>query len=557
MPLGHYDTGTISITTATSLVQGVGTAWIGVNEFDAVYTATGLLVGFVDTVDPDTQQIVLKKAWGGSTLSGVAYQIELRPFDLSFSAKNIRELRTILDAFTILYHVSGAAPDPALGEDGQHAIKINGSTIQFWVKVGGVWDEIDTLAGGDLDGPASAIINHIPQFAAADGKSIKDSGYKLVQANLTLFVKTAAAGGNDTTGDGLATGTAWATLQKASDVIKTLFIPAGITVTVDVADGTYTGNGTADLVTINGWSGGGRVIFDGNTTTPANVILSGNTKSVFLVAGGSNVGSQLRVQGFRMSTTSAGFNLRHSGQGEVSFETNEYGTAGVAFLTDIYGASILVKGTNSVFGSPTFGKFFDADSGGYIQTTGTLSGSGVTITGSFAASRLHGNLISQMSFAGLTGTTGVRFEVREHGVIDTQNAGLTYFPGNAAGLIHSGGSYDGKGQGFSGTFTRDMTAASGSQGVTTGFQPSKIMIQAGLDGQFRGSTGFYDGTTQSVNVVNAVFKGVAAGTIITVTDGAGNIQSGVIAFTATGFNIVWTKTGTPAAGTAYMNYLCW
>jgi hypothetical protein len=51
------------------------------------------------------------------------------------------KVRALLDALasTSFLFVSGAAPDPGLGSDGQYALKVNDGSFLLWKKVSGVW----------------------------------------------------------------------------------------------------------------------------------------------------------------------------------------------------------------------------------------------------------------------------------------------------------------------------------------------------------------------------------------------------------------------------------
>src|SRR5947209_19614879 len=85
--------------------------------------------------------------------------------------------------------------------------------------------------------------------------------------NRTYYVRTDGADGNN----GLAnsSGGAFLTIQKAIDTAAALDLSI-YNVTIQVADGSYTG-----AVTVTGpWVGSGTVFLQGNTTTPANVVIT-------------------------------------------------------------------------------------------------------------------------------------------------------------------------------------------------------------------------------------------------------------------------------------------
>ena len=112
-----------------------------------------------------------------------------------------------------------------------------------------------------------------------------------------------------------------------------------------------------------------------------------------------------------------------------------------------------------------------------------------------------------------------------------------------------------------GSFTRDVSTASGTQAVTgVGFMPKAIIFIAGFttpSGQT--SIGFSDGTNHFDAYDNfgitADTWGVITSQCITLTFTGVNSYTGVVsALGADGFTITWTKNGTPT-GTATIGYL--
>lgn len=109
-----------------------------------------------------------------------------------------------------------------------------------------------------------------------------------------------------------------------------------------------------------------------------------------------------------------------------------------------------------------------------------------------------------------------------------------------------------------GSFSRDMTAASGTQAVTgIGFQPKAVIFLAVYTVTSSSlSVGIDDGTTSGeVNIFNAsVTYDGASGRSIALGDGT-NFQRGpVSSFDSDGFTINFSKGGTPT-GTATVYYL--
>ena len=99
-------------------------------------------------------------------------------------------------------------------------------------------------------------------------------GRVTLTANTTYYVSTT---GNDSTGNG-SSGNPWLTLQHAWNVITT-FDLGGYTATIQLADGTYTGGLFVSSAPI-----GGNVVINGNTTTPANVIVTSSSLATIRIA---------------------------------------------------------------------------------------------------------------------------------------------------------------------------------------------------------------------------------------------------------------------------------
>lgn len=114
-----------------------------------------------------------------------------------------------------------------------------------------------------------------------------------------------------------------------------------------------------------------------------------------------------------------------------------------------------------------------------------------------------------------------------------------------------------------GSFTRDMTIASGAQPVTgVGFKPKAIVFLAGRNATSDFSIGFSDGTANvgfyDLTNLGGGFVdqyGDMATLAITIAQSASNIYQGAVAsFDSDGFTISWIKNATPT-GTAKIYYL--
>jgi hypothetical protein len=114
-------------------------------------------------------------------------------------------------------------------------------------------------------------------------------------------------------------------------------------------------------------------------------------------------------------------------------------------------------------------------------------------------------------------------------------------------------------QSYTGTFTRDISLASGSQAVTgLGFKPSTLIIFAVEDNGVLASWGFGDFDNQKAVYSKAAVTADTysySSNLIRVQDGASDLYSGSLAsFDDDGFTINWTKTGSPT-GTIGIQYL--
>ncbi len=110
-----------------------------------------------------------------------------------------------------------------------------------------------------------------------------------------------------------------------------------------------------------------------------------------------------------------------------------------------------------------------------------------------------------------------------------------------------------------GSFTRDVSVASGTQAVTgVGFQPAAIICFANIGATAPASWGMSDGTTHGsvLDFHTVIASTYANGTnLIQIQVTGADVYQGVLSsFDSDGFTISWTKTGTPT-GTATIRYL--
>lgn len=175
MLLPPYTTGTATIGSGGNTLVGSGTAWSDLNarEGDLLRDpATGystLITGVTDTTH------LTVPAWRGAALAGGAYEIwpysPLRFADGEVVA-DLTKLLAILNGSTVIYPVTGSAPDDSLGEDTNLALKANATPWQFWIKSGGAWVSLGVPVGINNRGAWSSSATYaINDVVASEGSA--------------------------------------------------------------------------------------------------------------------------------------------------------------------------------------------------------------------------------------------------------------------------------------------------------------------------------------------------------------------------------------------------
>lgn len=241
-------------------------------------------------------------------------------------------------------------------------------------------------------------------------------------------------GSNSNTGLVNNAGGAFLTIQRAIEVIYATLDLGGQNVNINVADGTYA-NGISATTP---WAGPGLVRIRGNTTTPANVVISITNGHPIYCSGGAKVS----ITGMELRTTTSGFGIVSTGVG-----TQVVCEAGIRFGACANSHMLVDDGANITFGA-------DYSIVGGAQTHWNVnSGSSlvaatrtVTITGtpafsvSFCAVAIQARaIIYGMTFSGAA--TGKRFFNTNLSVIHTNGGGVNYIPGNAAGTTDASSKY--------------------------------------------------------------------------------------------------------------------
>ncbi len=262
---------------------------------------------------------------------------------------------------------------------------------------------------------------------------------EVLTAARTYYVSTSGSNSND----GLSAGSAWLTLQRAWDVITSTLDVGGQTITVSVAAGTYTSRLTLDVPV----TGGGFIVFQGNTATPSNVLIS--TTSTECISVSTDLGANaVFIEGFKFVTTTSGACIRHGGLGQLWYGSCDFGAAAAGTAVHIHcqalGALFVAYANYTISGSAS-AHFYAPTPGAEISASGltiTLTGSPV-FSGAFAYSAGGYIEATGNTFTGATGASSTRYFVGGAlGAVNSGGGGANYFPGNIAG---SGGTTAGGG----------------------------------------------------------------------------------------------------------------
>lgn len=336
--------------------------------------------------------------------------------------------------------------------------------------VSGSWQ---LLPSGNVQGPVSVTDAHLALFDGVTGKLLKSAGKGVpagiladtssaqaftnkdmsgagntfpatlattaatrekLAADRTYYVRT--DGSNSNNGLANTSGGAFLTIQKAVDVAATLDF-GGFTVTVQVGAGTYTGATT--LKSMVGQASPTNFVINGDQTTPSNVVISTTSASCF-TASGPTVNATIR--GVKMQAATLGFAVDCSNGAYVQIGKCHFGACASAGL-QVNGATMALESSSAItiagsmpcFVVATTGAKFTAQSVGTITLTGTPAFStAFAYCENTSTMRILGNTFSGSG-------TGARYAVLGNGVIFTNAAGSTYFPGSVAGTTASGGQY--------------------------------------------------------------------------------------------------------------------
>lgn len=238
-----------------------------------------------------------------------------------------------------------------------------------------------------------------------------------------------SASGSDLA-DGLSPAAAFATLQRAIDVALSLD-PQGQQVTIQIADGSYSGASTMARPLFDG----GTLIIRGNVTTPASVVLAGGSGTPLLFTGN---GVRAQVEGVQVS----GFVGIWARFGAIVFlrQKNRFAACTARHVGADNSAYLEIVGEVQIAGAAP--SHLVATQTGHVLlslSTVVLTGTPAFSTGFVRAEQM--GLVTAFSNTFTGAATGSRYQATTNAVIAVNGGGASVFPGNAAGAVATGGQY--------------------------------------------------------------------------------------------------------------------
>lgn len=256
--------------------------------------------------------------------------------------------------------------------------------------------------------------------------------------NLDIYVNGTLG---DDANDGTAniSGKALATLQGAVDLAYS-YPPSQYTITIHVADGTYVGAMTPVFQ-------GPDIVITGNAVTPSNVVIDGTTTTqgpaIYLRGPNTLSVQNLKVQSSASSPkTGSGFQAASGSTMTTSNTVSGICASFPVFTTD---GGLITPG-NHTFAASANGFFYATNGGIILLITPNVFTVSAALTVGITSQANDCGIIQATapppSFVNPSNVTaGKRYSSTLNGVINTQGAGSTYFPGVDAGTTSTGGQY--------------------------------------------------------------------------------------------------------------------
>jgi hypothetical protein len=269
------------------------------------------------------------------------------------------------------------------------------------------------------------------QFSRAGDSGTAAGVRELLTGNRTYYVRT--DGSDSNTGLVDSAGGAFLTIQKAVDVAAALDL-AIYSVTIQVRDGTYTG-----AVSTVSYIGAGPITIQGNTTTPANVVVSTTSANAF---DSNGVHRKYVIDGFKVATTTSGYGIIAQNGSVIDIKRVEFGACASGQIASAGTAIINLLNNITISGNSAVAML--AINGGQIIAAAALT---ATFSGAPAYSAAFVQFLNfaEVSIGNITwsgSATGKKFS----GTNNSVGIGFTSIPGSTAGTIDTGAQCDAFGE---------------------------------------------------------------------------------------------------------------
>lgn len=259
---------------------------------------------------------------------------------------------------------------------------------------------------------------------------------EVLTADRTYYVRTDGSDSND--GLSNTAGGAWATVQRALDVISGNIDFGGYAVTVQVADGAYAPTSGTPVANIAPWVGGGALTIQGNASTPANVVLQSTSSDVIQVTKGALPGA-LTLKAFKVTSSTSGAGINITQACAVNLDGLNFGSCAGQHLVCGTGAYVTFVSNYTISGGAL--RHWNSNPFSWINCMGktiTISGA-PNFSSAFAVATFSYMNVSGCTFSG--SATGVRYLSIINGFMNTGGGGASYLPGDSAGSTATGGQY--------------------------------------------------------------------------------------------------------------------
>jgi hypothetical protein len=245
------------------------------------------------------------------------------------------------------------------------------------------------------------------------------------------------ATGNDSN-DGLTAGSAFKTLQRAQDMTK-VYNLNGYTITIHVADGTYPAGVSGG--TINGT---GQIYYLGNTANPQACNVASTAGPAFAFQGAQTI----TIDGFSVSATGTqpgmpAAGVWAAGSSIIICKAMNFHTCNNGQIIAEAGAVIGYSGPFTITGQ-SFAHLYALNgssirSGLYPSTLTVMNP--VNLTYFMAASGNAQMLIGPIIVNNPANVYGYKFIAQVNAIIVSGGNSVSYYPGNVAGVLSTGGQY--------------------------------------------------------------------------------------------------------------------